>query len=219
MDVTPRPGRGMEPRGCQCVPPSVGDSQGPGRSPGTAGLGSLQQGERVEPRVASAVPVPLNTDVSSRTSTRGLLGARGSSVGHQSISRSLQGPSVLGQSTGTPGPPPGSSQGRWKLTSPGRQQCLASHSGLVHLNVHLVTKLITHVPSPARLGCPLASALLRLPRHVWNHSLLDSSCSAAPGCAPWAGVGEGLRAGCLLLPPSGGRLRAAVCLCGAGWSA
>lgn len=96
------------------------------------------------------------------------------------------GPEALGvcpcywSSTGTPGHQTGSSHGHWRLVSPGRQRCLASHSGLANLNVNLVTKLITDTPSPARVACPLGSALRRLTKHLRSPWLVVFSCWLGP---------------------------------------
>lgn len=135
--------------------------------------------DRVDPRTGICCPCPSEHRYFFQEQHEG---AGGSSVGTRASPGGSRSPLCCWQSTRTRGHPPGSSQGRWKLTSPGRQQCLASHSGLVNLNVNLVTKLITNVPSPARVGCPLGSALHRLLRHLWSLSLLDSSCLAASAC-------------------------------------
>lgn len=106
--------------------------------------------------------------------------ARGSGLGDRSIAWRLWGSvRVAGPALG-PRDMTGSSHGHWRLLSPGRQQCLASHSGLVNLNVNLVTKLITDTPSPAHVACPLGSALRRLTKHLWSPCLVVFSCWLGP---------------------------------------
>lgn len=103
-------------------------------------------------------------------------------------------------SSGTRGHRAGSDRGRWRLVSPGRQRCLPLRSGLVNLNVNLVSKLITNAPCQARAASLLGSALRGLVRHLWSRCLVVSSCWLDPSrrgrtplvswCwwGPWAGV-------------------------------
>lgn len=152
--------------GTLCVPvcpPQCGGQPKARQDPRQFRVGVHFSSERGTPGLAPAVLVSAAHRHFFQDSTMGLVGAV---WGTRASPGGSMAPRCCWQSTRTQGPPPGSSQGRWKPMSPGRQQCLALHPGLINLNVNLVTKLITNVLSPARVGCSLGLALRRLLRHL-----------------------------------------------------
>lgn len=88
-----------------------------GRAGALAAQGVLQQGEG-EPGAGTCCPWPCST----QTFLPGQQHWAAPASGHGGAEHLLE-PLCCWQSPRTQGHPPGSSQGRWKLMSPGRRQC------------------------------------------------------------------------------------------------